>query len=457
MRRLPYFFLISLFVPLSSFSQLNNAFLTVPYSVNEHWLFTSTIDTSIGNWKYIAPLPRPLYGATCYFWQDSNKVLVCGGADAAGVPQRACYFYNIQTNSYQLKDSLPMGRALGKLVRVRDSLYLVGSIGSNFNAPDGGLFKYDPAADEWVIRAPTPVPALHEMAVCVWNDSVIVTIGGSTNAFNGATRNVRIYIPAENTWRTLGDSALFPITITSAHAGCIGDTIVVMGGFGTTFNDTVYKGYFKNGVRDSIMWSKNAVSASPFGFGVYRVGGGQWSDYILFGPALRNTTCHGQIWGYNVNEQSWRRFLPNTIDTAGNRPTIAVRTTQDSVYFYLFGGILNTTLAVTANSERYALSIPLIGITSQDNKIPERFELYQNYPNPFNPFTRIVYWLPKLTYVSVKVYDVLGREIATLVSDYRPAGKYQVQFDSGGLSSGIYICVLECEGVTLSRKMALIK
>ncbi|MCE7855274.1 MAG: T9SS C-terminal target domain-containing protein [Ignavibacteria bacterium CHB3] len=76
-------------------------------------------------------------------------------------------------------------------------------------------------------------------------------------------------------------------------------------------------------------------------------------------------------------------------------------------------------------------------ISDEQNKIPEEFILYQNYPNPFNPSTVISYQLPVASIVTLKVYDILGNEIATLVNGEKPAGNYEVEFNSHSGLSGI--------------------
>ena len=85
------------------------------------------------------------------------------------------------------------------------------------------------------------------------------------------------------------------------------------------------------------------------------------------------------------------------------------------------------------------------------------FELLQNFPNPFNPSTSISYRLPKDGFVSLKVYDMLGKEVATLVSESKAKGQYAVNFDASGLTSGIYIYQLNVNGFTASKKMTLLK
>jgi hypothetical protein len=80
-------------------------------------------------------------------------------------------------------------------------------------------------------------------------------------------------------------------------------------------------------------------------------------------------------------------------------------------------------------------------ITSSDNKdniLPPSFSLQQNYPNPFNPITTINYSLYNSGLVTIKVYDILGREVTTLVNENKPAGNYSVQFNSAKNASGVY-------------------
>ena len=104
-----------------------------------------------------------------------------------------------------------------------------------------------------------------------------------------------------------------------------------------------------------------------------------------------------------------------------------------------------------------------IGHVEKPNKsIPNKYSLSQNYPNPFNPSTTIKYSIPNVGVghaptVQLKVYDVLGREVATLVNKEQSAGNYEVQFDASGLTSGIYLYQLQSGNFIESRKMILIK
>ncbi len=85
------------------------------------------------------------------------------------------------------------------------------------------------------------------------------------------------------------------------------------------------------------------------------------------------------------------------------------------------------------------------------------FFLNQNFPNPFNPTTTIIYQLPQDGFVSLKIFDALGREIRTLVNEYKSKGYYTVNFDGSNISSGIYIYQIESGNFISTKKMDLTK
>jgi hypothetical protein len=88
---------------------------------------------------------------------------------------------------------------------------------------------------------------------------------------------------------------------------------------------------------------------------------------------------------------------------------------------------------------------------------PTKFELYQNYPNPFNPTTKIDFELPQESYVTLKLYNTLGEEVAVLINRSMEAGAYTFNYNANGLSNGIYIYQLRTNNVTLNKKMVLMK
>lgn len=98
-----------------------------------------------------------------------------------------------------------------------------------------------------------------------------------------------------------------------------------------------------------------------------------------------------------------------------------------------------------------------VGIGDEDRRIPTAFNLYQNYPNPFNPTTVIAFDLPESGLAKLKVYDMLGREVATLVNGQKNAGHYEINFDAENLASGLYLYRLSLKNRVLTRRMLLLK
>jgi Secretion system C-terminal sorting domain len=124
--------------------------------------------------------------------------------------------------------------------------------------------------------------------------------------------------------------------------------------------------------------------------------------------------------------------------------------------FAMFNGHLFATQFGTADTSllRYGSAT---GVDRENAAIPEKFELSQNYPNPFNPTTKIDFSVPGKTFVSLKVFDVLGKEIADLVHKELPGGKYTVDFNATHLASGVYFYRLNTNSITRINKMVLLR
>lgn len=106
----------------------------------------------------------------------------------------------------------------------------------------------------------------------------------------------------------------------------------------------------------------------------------------------------------------------------------------------------------------YSEGIRVDVLTSvEENTLPRAFSLLQNYPNPFNPTTTIKFQIPSTSHVTLKVYDVLGREVATLADEVQEAGYKSVTFDASGLSSGVYVYRLQAGGFASVRRMIVLR
>lgn len=150
-----------------------------------------------------------------------------------------------------------------------------------------------------------------------------------------------------------------------------------------------------------------------------------------------------------------RRALPeswiNAIALQNGDTLYSKRADSATVKYFMFDVVPdngNVTLIRTNTTGVDQGSIP---------SLPGSFELHQNYPNPFNPGTIISYYVPRGQNVEIKVFDMIGNEIATLVKEFKNAGFHTVKFSKGNLSSGVYFYRLQAETYTSTKKLILLK
>ncbi len=129
-----------------------------------------------------------------------------------------------------------------------------------------------------------------------------------------------------------------------------------------------------------------------------------------------------------------------------------------SVYDMKVHPTANYLVAGTHGRSMYKIDLAqVVGISSGSENIAADYNLGQNYPNPFNPTTNLEFTIPKSGFVSLKVYDVLGKEVKTLVNETRAAGIYKIKFDGNNLSSGLYFYRLESAEFVDIKRMILVK
>ncbi|MDR3625539.1 MAG: T9SS type A sorting domain-containing protein [Ignavibacteriaceae bacterium] len=161
----------------------------------------------------------------------------------------------------------------------------------------------------------------------------------------------------------------------------------------------------------------------------------------------------------------------STINFYGNATLLKTLEITDSALVYQLQywsddyGLLSVTdwegasshiLGCVINGKVYGDTI-FTGIIEKGNIIPKKYYLSQNYPNPFNPSTKIDFNIPKSSHVTMKVYDILGKEITTLINKEMKPGSYTVDFNGNNLSSGVYIYVLKTIDYSEVKKMILLR
>ncbi|MCX6165392.1 MAG: T9SS type A sorting domain-containing protein [Ignavibacteriae bacterium] len=157
--------------------------------------------------------------------------------------------------------------------------------------------------------------------------------------------------------------------------------------------------------------------------------------FITRGTSIYKTTNAGVNWSVATTQTGTYKYMQGVDNrTQGNFNIWAIRDN---------GGISKYTFT--------------IGIKSISTEVPSNYSLSQNYPNPFNPTTNVQFSIPNVQFVTLKVYDILGKEVATLVNEKLNAGTYETSFDGSNLTSGIYFYSLETQSYKETKKMIMIK
>ena len=155
-------------------------------------------------------------------------------------------------------------------------------------------------------------------------------------------------------------------------------------------------------------------------------------------PIFDDNTSTGYIGGFKINKTNEGVFI-----FIAGRPYRYDNTASASDYEYIIDNFMNSTLVNVDNNSELELV--------------KEFNLAQNYPNPFNPATKIKYSIPNPGIVKLKVFDIMGREVQTLVNENHSPGNYEVEFNAEALSSGVYFYQLQSGKFIETRKMLLIK
>jgi hypothetical protein len=177
---------------------------------------------------------------------------------------------------------------------------------------------------------------------------------------------------------------------------------------------------------------------------------------LLDSLALR-WTGRGLYDNFQLQVFSDSLFSDSVIDTTLNLSFyILENLTNYSIYFWRVRSILGSEVSSWSPVWSFEVMAPS-GIETGNEEIPDEYNLFPNYPNPFNPSTIINYQLPESGFVSLKVFDVLGNEVARLVGENKQSGSYEVTFDASNLPSGVYFYTLSAGDFVNTKKMLLIK
>jgi hypothetical protein len=180
-------------------------------------------------------------------------------------------------------------------------------------------------------------------------------------------------------------------------------------------------------------------------------GGNNSSKTGAFVFAMRD----GEVAGYAITNGTGDYIIdglaPGSYSVAVDKAGYNESVTQNVNALYdMMGSPVNGSANFTINSV-------VMSVSSNSTVQPKSYSLEQNYPNPFNPSTTIKYSLPNNSAVSLKVYNLIGQEVATLINTYQTSGEYVVTFNASNLSSGVYFYRLDAGSYNVVKKMMLLK
>jgi len=247
------------------------------------------------------------------------------------------------------------------------------------------------------------------------------------------------------------------------------------------YASTTFTGFIFKSTDDGLTWTISSNGLSQYS-SVHKVIQHDSNLFAAAGDGVYKSTDNGNTWNLAINGMTSTVVLTvfaygNTI-LAGTAEGFIFRSTDEGDIWTDAGDGLpplgsNSAVEVFAVKGQnllcgtYATGIWLrpvnevvtsVADQGQEN-MPLRFDLGQNYPNPFNPSTVIKYSIPQNGFVTLKIYNSIGQEVATLVNEKKDRGNYSINFDAGksSLASGVYIYRLQVNGYSASKKMLLLK
>jgi hypothetical protein len=185
----------------------------------------------------------------------------------------------------------------------------------------------------------------------------------------------------------------------------------------------------------------------------YTPGGTGWQGYVFNTPFPYSINSNLLV-EICFDNTSYSVSSPVYSSSTNNQKTFCMY--QDNGAGCTSATLTNTVTNPTRPNIQLTMNLAM-GVNNNNTGTPKEFALFQNYPNPFNPVTKIRYELPIAGFASLKVYNMLGMEVATIVNEEKKAGRYIVDFDGTNLASGVYFFKFQVANFVQTRKMILLK
>jgi N-acetylneuraminic acid mutarotase len=403
---------------------------------------TSISMAQSGSWSTKAPMPTASnLLSTCVI---NGKLYAIGGGLSVTTSSWAVEEYDPATDKWTKRANLPEATCGLSTSAIDGKIYAIGGATSAVGAARSSVYVYDPVTDNWMRKIDMPTARAYLSASLV--NGKIYVIGGAPSAFSPAYKTVEEYDPATDTWTRKED---MPTARCTHSAGVVDGKIYVIGGM--VGGPTPWTGLSVVEVYDPATdtWTRKADmptrrlchSVSAVDGKIYSMGGGK-----------SNSDAVATLEEYDPVTDTWTR--------KADMPTARWGLSSSVVdgKIYAVGGALVSNVAVS-KVEEYDPASDLTGVEESfgSTVIPLGYTLSQNYPNPFNSSTIICFSSPKSSFVTLKMYDLLGQEIETLVSGQRSEGDHRVKWTAKELPSGIYFYRLQAGEFGQTKKLILHK
>ncbi len=367
-----------------------------------------------------------------------NDTLLChlGGRTSYGVPFNAPYDYSfIETFSsengyWQIQETTTIRRSYINAESYNNKVYIIG--GNDYPTFPNEVEIYDPYAETIYYGSPLPYPVKSAGSV-QYNGKIYIIGGSDETTFSNI---LQIYDINSDSWST-GEPLPIPMETEAIYYN---GNIYVMGGYDVNVHDEIYK---YNISTDS--W--NLIGNMPYLTSAHKLA--VYQNYVFVVGDYQDVS---RIMRYNLSDQTW--IIYDDTNYIGRRHT--------SLALY------NDKLLVIAgnsyhnNSYQYyriVQSIDLSQFTSIENPgliNTSNIKINQNFPNPFNPTTTIDFELKKSGFVRLKVFNIKGQLVDTLVNEEINTGKHSVVWKAKGFSSGQYFYQISIDGKTIQAKKAIV-
>jgi len=393
----------------------------------------------------------------CSAWIGDTMYVQTPTSAGAGSTSIVRYTYN---GTWSAGVPLPSAKVGGSMTACNGKLYYIGGSATSILTGSTDVFEYTPSTGAWVTKAPLPV-VLSGHGSVNWGDSVIFVIGGPYTG-SGTNLNIHYYRVASNTWGTITNSLPSGQGRRTFGLGISGNKIVISSGFNTAFLKSTYIGTIGSNAT-LITWVAGPAVPTVY-VGLSRPGGTAFDDLFFLvngergGPGGYYDTTHV----FRISTNSWITLItgkPYKMSNIFN--AVTAKCINDTIKLFVpggFGSVTGGLPGVATNLFDVIGCGPfLVNVSDPVNNIPDVYSLQQNYPNPFNPETRIPYSTPQSGLVTLKVFDVLGKEVVTLVNEVKTAGNHEIRFNASSFPSGVYFYKMEAGDFVESKKMVLLE